>query len=647
MDTVADYLRARRVLLVLDNAEHLVEACAQLAETLLRSCPDLQILATSREALGIGGETAWRVPSLALPDARREPGLKGLTQFEAARLFIGRAEAALPSFAVTNENAPAVAEICRRLDGIPLAIELAAARVKALTVEQIQARLDDRFRLLTGGSRTALPRHRTLRAMIDWGYDLLAEPERKLLRRLAVFAGGWTFEAAEAICAGEGVGACDVLDLLPRLVDKSLVLAEERGKAVRYHMLETIRQYAREKLAESGEAEGVQSRHLDFFLELAKAAGPELEGARQGAWLERLEAEHDNLRAALRRSLEVGEAERSLRLAGALGHFWGRRGYLTEGREWLEAALAKGDRSPVASRREADARAKALRQAGWLATWQADYGRAKELHEEGLALSRSLVDKRGIARSLNSLGNVAWSEGSYPAARSLYEESLAIWRELGDKRGIAASLNNLGLVVSSQGDYGAARTLLEEGLAIRRELGDETGSGSLLNNLANVARHHGDYAAAHSLYVRGLSLYRGLTDRVLVLETLEGLAAVAAAKEQPRRAALIFGAVEAMREALGAPRPPSDRAEYDWIVEVVRAALVEGTFAAAWEQGRAMTLEQAIAYALEDPSTPRGRGPGRSGRERRASGSGRGATTSQRLRWRSGRRVLSLLAFLQ
>ena len=331
--TLSEYLQPRHLLLVLDNCEHLVGACAELAQALLRACPHLQILATSREPLRIGGETTWRVPSLSLPDLLRLPLVESLAEYEAVRLFTDRAEVVLPGFLVTDQNALAVAQVCHRLDGIPLAIELAATRVKVLPVHQIAARLDDRFRLLTGGSRTALPRQQTLRAVMDWSYILLSEKERTLLRRLSVFAGGWTLDAAEAVCSGNRIETVEVLDLLAQLVDRSLVAVDREDAEARYRLLDTVRQYAREKLQDSGEETEVHGRHREWFLDLAERTEPELLGPEQGVWLARLEAEHDNLRAALTWSQQEEEGgEAGLRLAGALGRFWWMRGHLTEGR---------------------------------------------------------------------------------------------------------------------------------------------------------------------------------------------------------------------------------------------------------------------------------------------------------------------------
>ncbi len=419
-----DSLQRKKLLIILDNCEHVVDACALLAEALLRACPNLQIMTTTRGALGVTGETAWRVPSMSLPDPRRLPPVANLKQYEGIELFVERARAALPTFKLTEENAPAVVQICQRLDGIPLALELAAARVKVLTPEQIAARLDDRFRLLTGGSRTALPRQQTLRAMMDWSFNLLSEPERIVLRRLSTFAGGWTIEAAEAICAGEGVNRYEVLDLLTHLVDESLVIVDERGGEARYRLLETVRQYAREKLLEARDAEVVRRRHRDWFLALADRAESELLGPQQAAWLNRLEQEHDNLRAALDWSLGSGAIEAALRLAGALWPFWEVRGYLGEGREWLEMVLAKSGELPVALR------AKVLQGAGILAWYQDDYERAVALCQQTLALYRELRQKQGMAIALNTLGLIRRSQGLYPEAHSLLEESLSIFREL-------------------------------------------------------------------------------------------------------------------------------------------------------------------------------------------------------------------------
>jgi non-specific serine/threonine protein kinase len=659
LDTLVDYLRSKEILLVLDNCEHLIEACATLCEGLLRVCPELKILATSRERLGIAGETAYRVPSLSLPDPLhlRSIGASDLGQYEAVSLFIDRAVATLTTFTVADGNASTVAQICYRLDGIPLAIELAAVRVKALSVEQILSRLDDRFRLLTGGSRTALPRHQTLKATMDWSYDLLSEAERTLLSRLSAFAGGWTLQAAEAICAdlpgpssipvdgGKRDGARvssihpdEVLDVLTNLVDKSLVVVEGQDGEVRYRLLQTVRQYALERLTESGEEEWIRRHHADFFLALAEKAEANYHGPDQKVWLDRLETEHSNLQAALEWSLKGEEGDVGTRhdmpllLAGALWWFWFARGYLSEGRQWLERA------SSGRSGASASARAKVLYGAGFLATLQGDFRRAAALCQESLPLCREANDKRGIATSVFILGLVAYYQGDYGRAVELCEESLALFREerdrwemahsfrllgqvasdqgdysragglceeslslfrgLGDKWGIALSLRNLGLAARYQRDYKRAAALFEESLALCRELGDKWGIGHSLRNLGFVAIDLSDHSRASELLKEGLTLYKELGVKSSIAECLEGLAEGAGAQEQMERAARLYGAAEAMREAVGVPIQPSDRPGYDRSVVAVRAGLGEEAFAKAWEEGRKMSMEQAIDYAI-------------------------------------------------
>ena len=453
--TLTEHLKDKRLLLLFDNCEHLLDACAKLADTLVRQCPHLKILASSREALGIIGEQAYRVPSLSLPDPKQVHTPGSIAQFEAVLLFTDRARLARADFQVTNQNVSALASVCYRLDGIPLAIELAAARVRFLSVEEIDGKLDQRFHLLTGGSRTALPRQQTLRSLIDWSYDLLGDPEKLLLQQLSVFAGGWTLAAAEQVCIGAGMADGEVLDLLSSLSDKSLVVAEQKDGHSRYRLLETVRQYAREKLVESGGGEAVRERHRDYFLALAEEAEPKLVGAEQAEWLQRLEEEHENLRAGLDWSLLAAGSDGGLRLCGALENFWRARGHFSEGREWCSRVLGKAggeNRMPE--------RANVLNVTGVLAYYQSDYPAARALQEECLAIRRHVGDKRGMASSLNNLGNVAQDQGDYPAARSLHEESLAIVRELGDRRRIAASLGNLGSVARNHGDFPTAWAFL-------------------------------------------------------------------------------------------------------------------------------------------------------------------------------------------
>lgn len=424
LQTLVDYLKAKHLLLVLDNCEHVLEACARLADALLRNCPLVQMLASSREALGIAGEQTYRIPPLSLPDARQMQTVESVTQYEAVRLFIARALSVQPQFTITNANAPALAQLCVRLDGIPLAIELAAARVRSLSVEEINGKLDNRCRLLTGGSRTALPRQQTLRALIDWSYDLLNAQEKVLLCRLAVFAGGWTLEAAEAVGIGDEVEEWEVLDLLTSLADKSLLVAEQEQGQTRYRLLETIRQYARDRLIESGDVEKVRERHQAFFVAFAEEAAPHLRGREQAAWIHRLETEHDNLRAAL----EWRSDEASLRMVGVIWQLWGVRGYLSEGRTRLTSALAGTD-----AQARTRLRARALNGAGGLAWSQGDYLAAQALHEEALTIQRALGNEWGVA---SCLGSDTYSQGNYPAARILYQEALELGKELGTSRAL-------------------------------------------------------------------------------------------------------------------------------------------------------------------------------------------------------------------
>ncbi len=628
-----DHLQPHQVLLVLDNCEHVLSACAQLSDALLRACPRLRILATSREGLGIAGELTYRVPSLSVPDLRVAGSLNRVVQYGAVRLFVERATFASPEFRLTPERAPAVAQICARLDGIPLAIELAAVRVKAMGVEQIASRLDDRFHLLTGGSRTALPRQRTLRGAIDWSYDLLPEPERVLLRRLAIFSGGFTLEATEAICADTPVTSAEILELLTHLVEKSLVVTEEYEGEEWYRLLDTIRHYALNTLRDAGEDPTVRRRHRDWCIGLAERAETGMQGAMQGPWLERVEREHDNFRAALEWSKTAPDGtEEYLRLAGALWFFWFMRGYLSEGREWLEGALSAGAGA------SASARAKAVNGAGLLAWRQGDDARAAALGEEGLALSRQMgyklgighslhtlavVARRrgddvraaalgeeslavvrdigykwGIAHALDTLGDLARHQGDYERAAALLEESLGLFRELKDKGGIASSLYYLGLVALHRGDQERARVLFEEGLALFRDLKDKGGIAWALHHLGGAVRSLGEYDRAAALLKESLATFRDLGQRSAIAVSLERLAGAMAARGEMERAAHLFGAADALRQATGSRPSPSARAEAERDLAALRATMGEQAFATAWASGRAMTLDQAIEHAL-------------------------------------------------
>ena len=594
--TLVEYLKDKRILLLLDNCEHLLNGCAKLADTLLRQCPRLTILASSREALGIEGEQAYRVPSLSLPDPKQAHTPASVAPFEAVQLFTDRALLARSDFQVTQQNAATLVSICHRLDGIPLAIELAAARVRSLSIEEIDRKLDQRFLILTGGSRTALPRQQTLRSLIDWSYDLLNDRERRLLRGLAVFAGGWTLEAAEEVCAGDSVQDPDVLDLLTSLCDKSLVMVEQDNRSTRYRLLETVRQYARERLLESGSGAALRQRHRDYYLALAEEADPKLVGTEQAAWLRRFEEEHDNLRSALEWTHARSESVEGLRFCGALQRFWRTRGHLSEGREWCARALghAGGEElTPV--------RAKALSAAGLLAYWLGDYPAARALHEECLAIWRQLGDQWGASASLNNLGMVARSQGDNASARTLYEDSLAIKRELGDQWGVGASLNNLGNLAADQGDFPASRPLHEESLAIWRKLGDRGSIATALENLGHVAYEQGDLASARALHVESLTMRRQLGDKLGMVVSLEMLAAVAGLLGAPQRAARIWGVTERLRAEIGSPLQPKDRSRHDQHVAAVRAASSDSAaFDRAWQEGGVLTVEQAMELALAE-----------------------------------------------
>lgn len=521
IETLTAYLKQKSILLILDNCEHLLAACAELAATLLRSCPELRIVTTSREGLGIAGECVFQVPPLAVPTGRSFSP-EELGHIESVELFVERAKAVNAGFALSADNFAPVQEICRRLDGIPLAIELAVARIKVMSAQEIANRLDDRFRLLTGGSRAALPHHQTLRALIDWSYESLAAHEAALLRRLSIFAGGWTLDSAIAVCAGDDLEEWEVLDLLSRLVDKSLVEIDAEGGQrtgkTRYRMLETVRSYARARLVEQGESDIVRERHCNLCLALAEDADRQLTGEEQGLWLTRLEAEHDNLRLAVETCRLPGpDSTRGLRLAGALGRFWEVHGHWSEGRGICAEMIARPDPGDPA------ARGKVLVCAGNLALCQGDGRQARIAYAESLALRRQLGDKPGIAQSLNSLGLIAWTRGEFDESRLLYAESLAVRRELGDQRGIALSLNNLGNLARDQGQYEEARLLHEESLAIKRRLGDRRRIASSLNNLGVVLRRLGDYRKARTFYEESLAIRRDLGDKQGIAQSLNSL----------------------------------------------------------------------------------------------------------------------------
>ncbi len=640
LEGLQDHLREKQLLLLLDNFEQVVSAAPVVAE-LLVAAPRLRVLVTSRTSLHLSGEHEFVVPPLALPDLRNLPPPDRLLQYGAIRLFVARAQAAHSAFVMTGENATAIAAICQQLDGLPLAIELAAGRSKLFTPQALLSRLRNRLKLLVGGAQDLPLRQQTLRGTIAWSYDLLGQDEKALFRRLAVFVGGCTLEAAEAVCTAQGDLLIDVLEAVAALVDKSLLRQETQADGQpRLLMLETIREYALERLAASGEAEAVRRQHAIFFLRFSEEAEPKIRGAEHFLWRTRLEVEHDNLRAALRWTLESQEAEMGMQLAFSLVAFWRASNQDREGRNWCEQVLAQ----PGTSARTA-ARAMALLAAGAMTMFQGDLpqaqllleesiaigrevgraakrtlalalallaygallqgnlGAARELAEEGVRLFREVGEAWGTALALNHLGRATLELGDPVAARPLLEESAALFRA-GNMQRLAMPLNTLGRVALRQGDDTGARAYCEEALAVARATGDELFIAEALAQLGTVALHVGDSGQATELYQQSLTLIWTRGYRECIAEDLAGLAATASLLGQPERAARLFGAVEALREVSGIRLSPLPRADYDRAVEGIRAHLDEATFAQAWEKGRAMPLEQAIAEALATQDEP-------------------------------------------
>ena len=595
VQTIADHLVSSNLLLVLDNAEHVLEACAQLSHALLSVCPALRILATSRERLGIVGELTYRVPSLSMPDPEQAITPEQVSRHESARLFIERAQLQQPRFIVTPENAPALASICCRLDGIPLAIELAAARVRLMPVEEVSRRLDQRFDLLTGGSRTALPRHRTLRSLIDWSYDLLNGPEQALFCRVSIFSGGWTLDAAQSVCAGNGIDEKDVLDLLTSLADKSLVHARDARGETRYELLETVRHYARDRLSDQGEEARLLHRHFECMLALAKRAESRLTSDDQQTWLERLESEHENLRAALSWSCaDDGRTADGLQLASSLGWFWSVRGHYSEGRRWLSILIAA-----VPGGRADSIRAYALRGAASLAAEEGDFVAGARLNEEALAIFRGLGDRRGISHVLNNMASKAIEQGHFSSVRPLLDESMEIRVELGDQHGASIVLINLGLVAHALASHGEARLLFERGLAIQRTLGSRRNIALTLRNLSSVLRELEDYPSAEATVKEAMAISAELGDRRVIALCLEEFAALAVAMAKPLRAAVLWGRAERLREEIMSPLPGMLTAHFNRQVAAARHALADdAAFESAWKEGRDQPLAQVTKALL-------------------------------------------------
>ena len=678
LDMLKASLNWKPLLLLLDNFEQVVNAAVYVAE-LLTACSLLKVIVTSRASLHVRGEQSFAVPPLAVPDPTRLPDLLTLSQYEAVSLFIQRAQAIKPEFQLTNANAQAVAEICVRLDGLPLAIELAAARIKLFPPQALLARLGQRLAVLTSGPHDAPARQQTLRSTLAWSYDLLTTQEQQLFRRLSIFVGGCTLEAIEALCVAlgqdDGAEPVPILEGVSSLLDKSLVQqTEQHVEEPHLLMLETIREYGLECLVTCGELELARQAHADYYLKLAEEAQPELGGPQQVKWLEWLDGEHDNLRAAMQWLLDRGKTgyrrEMALRLGTALQNFWWIRGHYSEGRNFLEQALT-GSEGVAAS-----VRAKALYTVARLATTQGNYQKAENLCEESLALFRKLEDQPGVARSLYLLGVIAWNKGNLTMARTLGEEALILFGEVGNKDGIGAALFRITTVISEQGEYEAAhtlfkeclkmdresgsprgtaatlwglaklnfvsqgdsvalRSLLEESLALYRAVGDKGGIADCLylsgwvvllqGNavaarslaeesillyketadrpgiaqslalLAEVQTRQGDRIAARALFDESLALARKGGDTLIIVSALEGLAGIVAVQEEPTWAVRLWGAAEALREAMGAPIPLVYRASYERSVAAACAHLDEQAFAISWAEGRAMSPEQALA----------------------------------------------------
>ncbi len=646
-DTLAEVLRDRHLLLILDNCEHVLESTARLADSLLDSCPRLRILATSREALGSKGELRWPVPPLSMPELQGDSSpevsgsLEGLEAYESVRLFIERARGRDPTFSLGQKNAPAVADICSVLEGIPLAIELAAARVGVLSAGQISERLADSLGLLKDRTRTQTPRQQTLKGALDWSYELLSEVEKSLFGRLSVFAGGWTLGAAGAVSGGGDAGQAAVLDLLSDLAEKSLVVAEamEVDDTVRYRLLEPIRQYAREKLGEGCEGETVLRRHAEFFLALAEESRPKLRGPEVGEWSRRLEREHDNMRAALSFALESEEAELALRLAGALGTFWYMHSHSDEGRKWLEAALARDNGVPAAlrlralealywmafdqwdhDRAEAVAReanelgagveierslAASLRVMSAGPSWvRGDYERGQALLEEGLRIGREAGDSVIVAEALMQLAGTAWGMGDIERGNGLYQEGIDLCREAGYTFRLPDFLLSLGYQLILEGDFELGAALNEEAAVVSRGHGYRRGLNLALDNQGWAALLQGDPDRARPFYEESLVVCEALGDTACASESLDGLACVAAARGEAARSGRLFGAAEAMRETLSEAvafgHTPEEAAWREPHRASTRSRLGEGGWEEALAEGRTMGLKEAIEYALSE-----------------------------------------------
>jgi predicted ATPase/DNA-binding CsgD family transcriptional regulator len=639
LEGLKGYLLSKQVLLLLDNFEQVVTAAPLLAE-LLVTCAGVKILVTSRELLHLYGEYDYLVPPLSLPHVDRLQVLEMLSQHEALQLFVQRAQAVSANFELTESNAFAVAKICLRLDGLPLAIELASARILVLPPEELLARLDSRLKLLTGGARNLPERQRTLQATLDWSYNLLNPDEQTLFRRLGVFVGGCTLKAVEEICGSE-LGT-DTLDGVTSLVGKSLLQRQESPLGgPRFHMLETIREYAGQMLDESAEPEQIRERHADYFLNLVEEAIPQLLGPHPDIWLDRLDEEHNNLRTALEWSMTQDgtgggrKTEKGLRLVGALVEYWNSRGYFSEGRQWCILLLSRSEPRPGGTRPSAE-RAKALLALAFM-TWQlGDVSEARPIYERSLGMFRTLGDDRGLARVMMGLGNLVMWLGEYDTSLSLFQECLAIGKKLGERRLMARALSMTGVILMRKREYRTAQPLMEEAAAIARELGDDGLEADTMVKRGSLAIHLEEYERAKALIEEGLGIARALGIDWIVpyslarlglialrqgeahnaekyfLEGLAsvrssgirrwsrwylvGLAEIARLRGMVTRAAQLLGASEGILSAAGAHYEPATSAEIDRVIASVRAELDEESFERLLAEGRAMSLEEIIPY---------------------------------------------------
>jgi len=589
VEALIKHVRDRKLLLVLDNCEHLVRACAELARQLLQAGAQLKILVSSREHFNIAGERIYTVPPLTVPTPEGAVSVEAILRYEAVRLFVERAMAVQPAFTLSERNAPAVVEICRRLDGIPLALELAAARARSLSVTDIAARVNDRFQLLKAGDRTAMPRQQTLRALIDWSYDLLTEREQILFRRLAVFAGGWTLEAAEAVCAGGDVSGDDVLDLLAELVDKSLVMVEpDRGW---YGFLETVRQYAQEQLQGTDEGDHVRTRHLDFYVALAEKAKPNLVGPRQGEWLVRLDLERENLLTAHRWADRAPEGgEKGLRLVNAAKMYWFNRGLLGLGHRVTVEALAREGASA-----RSELRSLGLFGAGQLCCVMGRYAEAAGYLQETLSISRERGDRHRIAAALQPLGLVALGRGDAGAAQEHFEEAVALTQAMGDRRDLASAVNNLAQVLRLKGQLDRAEALYEQAVALARELGDPESVALGLLNLAMVAIGRGAGDRARTMLLDALRIAEETGSRRVVQSVLDVSSGLASLAGEWENSARFYGMADTQASSMGILRDAADEAFLTPQLARTRGSMGNDAFAAAEIAGRSLSYDQAIA----------------------------------------------------